>query len=171
MRSEQKVGNVSKSDTIISNLLIKIIRLFEMDLTLQDRRLLTALKQDGRASITRLAQTLGQSRATVQARLDRLTQSGVIQRFTIEVDAAAAADADMIRAVMMIELEGVMTRSVTRLLKQMPAIVSLHSTNGTWDLVAQIETVNLPEFDRVLREIREIKGVLNSETSLLLNAI
>ena len=77
----------------------------------------------------------------------------------------------MIRAVMMIELEGVMTRSVTRLLKQMPAIVSLHSTNGTWDLVAQIETVNLPEFDRVLREIREIKGVLNSETSLLLNAV
>ena len=48
---------------------------------------------------------------------------------------------------------------------------SLHSTNGTWDLVAQIETVNLPEFDRVLREIREIKGVLNSETSLLLNAV
>ena len=140
-----------------------------MDLTLQDRKLVAALKQDGRASITRLAQTLGQSRATVQARLDRLIGSGVIQRFTIDVD--ASADADMIRAVMMIELEGVLTRSVTRKLKLMPAIVSLHSTNGTWDLVAQIETVNLPEFDRVLREIREIKGVLNSETSLLLNAV
>ena len=140
-----------------------------MDLSSQDRKLVAALKLDGRASITRLAQILGQSRATVQARLDRLTSSGVIQRFTIDVD--AAADADMIRAVMMIELEGVMTRSVTRLLKQMPAIVALHSTNGTWDLVAQIETVNLPEFDRVLREIREIKGVLNSETSLLLNAV
>ena len=140
-----------------------------MDLSSQDRKLVAALKLDGRASITRLAQILGQSRATVQARLDRLTGSGVIQRFTIDVD--AAADADMIRAVMMIELEGVMTRSVTRLLKQMPAIVALHSTNGTWDLVAQIETVNLPEFDRVLREIREIKGVLNSETSLLLNAV
>ena len=140
-----------------------------MDLTLQDRKLVAALKQDGRASITRLAQTLGQSRATVQARLDRLIGSGVIQRFTIDVD--ASADTDMIRAVMMIELEGVLTRSVTRKLKLMPAIVSLHSTNGTWDLVAQIETVNLPEFDRVLREIREIKGVLNSETSLLLNAV
>ena len=140
-----------------------------MDLTLQDRKLLAALKQDSRASITSLAQALGQSRATVQARLDRLIHSGVIQRFTIDVD--AAADADMIRAVMMIELEGVLTRSVIRTLKSMPAIVSLHSTNGTWDLVAQIETVNLPEFDRVLREIREIKGVLNSETSLLLNAV
>lgn len=140
-----------------------------MDLSLQDRKLLAALKLDGRASITRLAQTLGQSRATVQARLDRLMNTGAIRRFTVDID--AAADADMIRAVMMIELEGVLTRSVTRKLKLMPAIVSLHSTNGTWDLVAQIETVNLPEFDQVLREIREIKGVLNSETSLLLNAV
>lgn len=140
-----------------------------MDLSLQDRKLLAALKLDGRASITHLAQTLGQSRATVQARLDRLMNTGVIRRFTVDID--AAADADMIRAAMMIELEGVLTRSVIRKLKLMPAIVSLHSTNGTWDLVAQIETVNLPEFDRVLREIREIKGVLNSETSLLLNAV
>ena len=106
-----------------------------MDLTLQDRKLLAALKQDSRASITGLAQALGQSRATVQARLDRLIHSGVIQRFTIDVD--AAADADMIRAVMMIELEGVLTRSVIRTLKSMPAIVSLHSTNGTWDLVVR----------------------------------
>ncbi|MEP0941491.1 MAG: Lrp/AsnC family transcriptional regulator [Rhizobiaceae bacterium] len=139
------------------------------ELTLQDRRLLAALKRDGRASITNLAHSLGQSRATVQARLDRLIASGTIQRFTIDVD--AAVDADLIRAVMMIELEGVMTRSVTQRLKKMETITSLHSTNGTWDLVAQIETVNLPEFDRTLREIREIKGVLNSETSLLLNAI
>lgn len=140
-----------------------------IDLTQQDRRLLATLKLDGRASITRLAQLLGQSRATVQARMDRLVTSGVIQRFTIELN--PTLDVEMIRAVMMIELEGVMTRSVTRILQSMDAITNLHSTNGTWDLVAHIETQNLPEFDRVLREVREIKGVLNSETSLLLNTI
>ena len=51
----------------------------------------------------------------------------------------------------------------------MDAIVALHTTNGTWDLVAHVETKNLPEFDQILRKVREIKGVLNSETSLLLN--
>ncbi len=130
---------------------------------------MAALKQDGRASITRLAQMLGQSRATVQARLDRLVQSGAIERFTIDLN--PALDVELIRAVTMIELEGILTRSVTRTLKRMDAVMSLHSTNGTWDLVAHIETANLPEFDRVLREIREIKGVLNSETSLLLNSV
>ncbi len=140
-----------------------------IDLNQQDRRLLAALKQDGRASVTRLAQIVGQSRATVQARMDRLVATGAIERFTI--DLSPTLDVEMIRAVMMIELEGVMTRSVTRTLQRMEAITTLHSTNGTWDLVAHIETSNLPEFDRVLREVREIKGVLNSETSLLLNSV
>ena len=138
-----------------------------MDLDQSDRSLLASLKRDGRASITKLALDLGLSRATVQARLSKLVNTGVIQRFTIELD--PALDVDVIRAVMMIELEGTMTRSVTRTLKHMDAIVALHTTNGTWDLVAHVETKNLPEFDQILRKVREIKGVLNSETSLLLN--
>lgn len=137
------------------------------ELSATDRRLLTALKRDGRASVTTLAGLLGVSRATVQARMDRLVRAGVIQRFTIELD--TTVEMDVIRAVMMIEIEGTLTRQVTNALKRLPEIVSLHTTNGTWDFVAQVETANLPEFDRVLREVREIKGVLNSETSLLLN--
>ncbi|MGI9364644.1 MAG: Lrp/AsnC family transcriptional regulator [Rhizobiaceae bacterium] len=138
-----------------------------MELDHADRKLLASLKRDGRASVTKLAIHLGLSRATVKARLEKLVKSGVIERFTIQLD--PALDMDIIRAVMMIELEGTMTRSVTRTLKHMDAIVALHTTNGTWDLVAHIETSNLPEFDQALRKVREIKGVLNSETSLLLN--
>lgn len=137
------------------------------DLSSTDRRLIYALKQDGRASVTTLAGLLRVSRATVQARMERLIKAGVIQRFTIEVD--ASAEVEVVRAVMMIELEGTLARSVTGSLNRLSEIVSLHTTNGTWDLVAHIETSGLPEFDRVLREVREIKGVLNSETSLLLN--
>ncbi|WP_246116196.1 Lrp/AsnC ligand binding domain-containing protein [Denitromonas halophila] len=47
----------------------------------------------------------------------------------------------------------------------------LHTTSGTWDLIAEIQTVSLSEFDRVLREVRMIDGVLNSETSLLLSSV
>lgn len=70
---------------------------------------------------------------------------------------------------MLIQLQGTMSRAVTRALNAMPAIVSLHSTNGTWDLVAQIETATLPDFDKTLRAVREVPGVLNSETCLLLD--
>ena len=132
-----------------------------------DQRLLAALMRDGRATVTTLAGKLGVSRATIQTRLDRLIRNRIIERFTIVVDETAGLE--LIRAVMMIEVEGTLARPVTRALKGLSQIVTLHTTNGTWDLVAQIETSTLPEFDRVLREIREIKGVLNSETSILLN--
>jgi DNA-binding Lrp family transcriptional regulator len=138
-----------------------------LELTQTDRALIGALKRDGRASITTLAGLLNVSRATVQARLERLIAARVIQRFTIEID--TAAELEVIRAVMMIELEGALAKPVIRTLQRLPEIVSLYTTNGTWDLVANIETHNLQQFDRVLREVREIKGVLNSETSILLN--
>lgn len=137
------------------------------DLSALDRRLIGVLQKDGRASVTTLAGMLQVSRATIQARMERLITTGVIQRFTIDLDPGSAPD--VIRAVMMVELQGNLARSITRTLRKMPEIVSLYSTNGTWDLVGQIEVANLPEFDRVLREVREISGVLNSETSILLN--
>ena len=137
------------------------------DLTASNRKLLAALKRDGRASITTLASLLGLSRATVQARMERLIAGGIIQRFTIEVD--SAVERDIIRAVMMIELQGSMSRSVIAALRNIPEIAALHTTNGNWDLIARIETTSLADFDRVLRRVREIKGILNSETNILLN--
>lgn len=137
------------------------------DLTATDRKLLVLLKQNARASVTTIAQQLSVSRATVQTSLERLIGSKVIQRFTIEVDPAAGVD--LIRAVMTIEVQGNLTSSIVKALKNMPEIVSLHSTNGAWDLVAQIETSSLREFDGLLRRTREIAGILNSETSLLLD--
>jgi len=73
-----------------------------------------------------------------------------------------------VRAVMMIELQGPKARGVVARLRRMRQVSELYSTNGAWDLVARIETGSLVEFDRVLGDIREIQGVLNSETCLLL---
>ena len=116
---------------------------------------------------TTIAAKMGVARATVQTRMERLQREGTIQRFTIDV--SASAQTDTVRAVMLIELEGNMSRKVIASLRRNTGVTELHTTNGTWDLVAQIETTSLAEFDRILREIREVQGVLNSETCLLLN--
>ena len=137
------------------------------DLDQTDRNLIAHLKLDGRASVTRLAGLLGVSRATVQSRMERLVAQGTIRRFTVELDAKGADD--LIHAVMMIEIEGDKETRVNRQLRRMAEITSLHTTNGAWDLVAQIECPGLPEFDQVLRKIRNVPGVLNSETCLLLD--
>jgi len=76
-----------------------------------------------------------------------------------------------IRAISFIEVVGRSTDSVIRRLRGMPEIISLHSTNGGWDLVAEIGAPGLGEFDRILGAIRSTEGVVNSETSLLLSSV
>ena len=134
-----------------------------------DRRLLAILRTDGRASISKLAEALKISRGTVQNRIDRLTADGVIAGFTVRI--AAAEDPHAVRAVMLIEITGQKTVAVVKTLRGIPEIRALHTTNGAWDLVAEIETENLAEFDRVLRYVRALEGVSKSETSLLLTTI
>jgi len=82
-----------------------------------------------------------------------------------------ADDPDLIRAIGFIEIEGRSTDHVIRQLRGFPEVVSLHTTNGGWDLVAELRTSSLGEFDRVLARIRSVEGVVNSETSLLLSSV
>lgn len=138
-------------------------------LTELDRRLLAVLREDGRAPVAEIARRLGISRATVTSRMDRLVAQGVIVGFTVR--AREDAVAGEVRAVTLIEVEGRSTDAVIRRLRGFTEIDALHSTNGGWDLVAELRTRDLMEFDRLLGRIRSIDGVVNSETSLLLSSV
>ena len=133
-----------------------------------DRELIVILRKDGRASISKLAQILDVSRGTVQNRLDRLVATGAILGFTIR--AHQNLEVGTVRAIMMIEVTGKSTSQVIQNLRGIPELFKLHTTNGAWDLIAEIQTSSLGEFDQVLRVVRMIPGVLNSETSILLSS-
>lgn len=134
-----------------------------------DRRIIAHLRVDGRASLSKLAAALGVARGTVNNRLERLVGTGTLLGFTARV--RDDYDERTVRAVMMIEVVGRSTTQVIRRLRGVPEISSLHTTNGNWDLVADIRAASLSDFDRVLREVRMIDGVSNSETSLLLSSV
>ncbi|MEW9614896.1 Lrp/AsnC family transcriptional regulator [Shinella sp. S4-D37] len=134
-----------------------------------DRKLLALLRKDGRASLSALAQALAVSRGTVQNRIERLTRDGVIAGFSVRV--TQADDPHAVRAVMMIEITGQKTLAVIQALRGLPEVHALHTTNGAWDLVAEIHADNLVEFERVLRGVRAMDGVSKSETSLLLTTL
>ncbi|OAP39874.1 AsnC family transcriptional regulator [Sinorhizobium glycinis] len=134
-----------------------------------DRRIIAHLRVDGRASLSKLSDALGVARGTVQNRLDRLMETGTLLGFTVRV--REDYDVNTVHAVMMIEVVGKSTTQVIRRLRGIPEIHTLHTTNGNWDLVANIRAANLSEFDRILREVRMIDGVANSETSLLLSSV
>ncbi|TLG78194.1 Lrp/AsnC family transcriptional regulator [Methylocystis sp. B8] len=131
-----------------------------------DHRLIALLRTDARASLSQLAKALGVSRGTVQNRLDKLIAADVILGFTVRLKNAATPD--RIRAIMMVEVSGKNSRRVAHELRGLPQIHALFSTNGPFDLIAEIECANLEEFDRLLSSVRTIEGIARSETSLLL---
>ena len=131
-----------------------------------DRRLIALLRDNARTPTAALAKTLRVSRGTVQNRIDRLQSSGTLLGFTIRVD--DADDARRVRAITSIGIEGHRTTAVLTALRRIGAVRAAHSTNGRWDLVAELETPDLAAFSDALDEIRAIEGIAATETSLLL---
>ena len=132
-----------------------------------DQTLIRLLRDDARASISSLAETCNVSRGTVQNRIGRMVNRGTIQGFTIRQPVEVRTGT--VRAVTMLEVGGGRLTHVVRALRGMPEVAEVHTTNGRWDLVVELAAEDLPAFDAVLRRIRAVDGVSNSETSLKLS--
>ena len=139
-----------------------------MELDHKDRKLIALLRQNARLPISSLAMHLEVSRATVQNRINRLTGSGVIQGFSVRLK--TDADTQRIRAITLIQARARQTKEVINILAGLPHIHALHSTNGSWDIIAELSTENLEEFDGALNFIQNIDGIAKTETSLLLTS-
>jgi DNA-binding Lrp family transcriptional regulator len=139
--------------------------MIDMDET--DRRLLAGLRRDGRASVSDLAADLGVTRATVRARMERLSQAGEIRGFTVVTRGDIAQSP--VRALTMLGIEGPGMDRIRRQLSGRREVQAVHSTNGKWDLIVELGTDTLEALDAALRDIRRLDGVSTSETSLLLS--
>ena len=132
-----------------------------------DRQLLALLRDNARISVIALAKKLHVSRGTVQNRIDKLENSGIIVGYTVRLK--PEAELHRIRAWMNIAVEGNNAVSILQALRGEPNVHTLHTTNGRWDVIAEIRADNLEAFNTVLGRIRLIPGIANSETSILLS--
>jgi DNA-binding Lrp family transcriptional regulator len=132
-----------------------------------DRKLLSLLREDARVPVASLAKTLKVARGTVQNRLARMESDGTIVGYTVKLK--PEVEEQSIRALMTVVVEGNRTDEVLRALRGDPAVCALHTTNGRWDIVAELRADSLEAVDRVLGRIRLIDGISNTETSLLLS--
>ena len=131
-----------------------------------DHRLIALLRQDARLSVAALAARLGVSRGTVTNRLRKLEDTQVVVGYTVRL--RPDAEPDRIRAWMGVLVDGNQTRAVVASLLGEPGVEALHDTNGRWDLLAELRAESMAELSRVLDRVRLIKGIANTETSILL---
>ena len=132
-----------------------------------DKRLIAHLRQNGRASISDIAATLNITRTTARTRLEKLTDGGEIVGYTVLTRSDVATHP--VRGLMMLAIVGRHTEKIARILGKIPEVQAIHSTNGVWDLILEVGTETLEQFDKVLTEIRRNEAITRSETNLLLS--
>ena len=132
-----------------------------------DQHLLSLLRDNARTPVATLAKVLRVSRGTVQNRLNRMEADGTVVGYTVRLK--PQVEKHRIRALMTVAVEGNRIDALLVALRGDPAVCGLHTTNGRWDIVAELQADSLEAFDRVLGRIRLLDGVANTETSLLLS--
>ena len=134
----------------------------------KDQGLLAMLRADARTPVVEMAKRLGVSRATVQNRMRRLEENGVILGYTIAMGPTVETPA--VRAHMCIRAESASEASVIASLRGNPQVTAVHHTTGRWDLIAEIQTDTLSAFNKIVGSLRLIDGVTATETNLLLDS-
>ena len=131
-----------------------------------DTQLISMLRKDARLPAATLAVKLGVSRGTVSNRLRKLEDEQVIVGYTLLL--RPDAEPHLIRAWMHVLVEVNQTRAVIASLLGEPGVEALHDTNGRWDLLAELRAESNPHLSALLERVRLIKGIANTETSILL---
>ena len=138
-----------------------------MRITPADELLLSVLREDARAATADIARKLGLSRTTVQNRIARLEQQGVIRGYTVRVD--DELERDRIRAHILITLRPKQMNAVVKSLQAMHEVRVLYSISGGHDLIALAITASVGEMDVLTDRIGAIDGVERTNSSIILS--
>lgn len=133
----------------------------------KDDELLGLLKLNAREPVASLARKLGVSRSTVQDRLKRLEDSGVIAGYAVKLGSAAKVPG--MSAFVTLGVEPRQQIEVARIISTYSQVETLHTVSGKFDLVAVVKTPTSEDMDKLIDKIGMLKGVNDIETAVMLS--
>jgi DNA-binding Lrp family transcriptional regulator len=136
-------------------------------MTEKDNDLLGLLKLNAREPVASLARKLGVSRTTVQDRLKRLEETGIIGGYAVKLGKAAKVPG--FAALVTLGVEPRQQIEVARTISTYPQVETLHTVSGKFDLVAMVRTPTSEDMDRLIDKIGMLKGVNDIETAVILS--
>ena len=128
------------------------------------KRIIEILQEDGRASYATIAKTVGLSEAAARARVQKLLDAEVMQVVAV-TDPTQVGFAR--QAMVGIRTEGDLMAVGDRL-AELPEVDYVVTTAGSFDLLVEVVCEDDPHLLAVLRAIREVDGVVSSETFVYL---
>jgi DNA-binding Lrp family transcriptional regulator len=132
-----------------------------------DARLLRELDAAPRAGVLELSRRLGVARGTVQARLDRLVERGIIASFAPTLDPVALGYS--VTAFATLEISQGRGRVVLDHLREIPEVLEVHTITGTGDMLCRVVARSNADLQRVLDRVTEYPEIVRTSTVIALS--
>ncbi|MFD1827173.1 Lrp/AsnC family transcriptional regulator [Mumia zhuanghuii] len=132
-----------------------------------DAEIIGRLTRNARAGVVELAAALGVARNTVQARLKRLEDTGVVRGFRPDIDLEAIGVP--VQAFVDIELDQRRMAHVVQEVAQIPEVLEIITQAGREDLRVRVAAVTHAELQEVVVRIIDTPGVRHTTSTLAIS--
>jgi len=128
------------------------------DLDEIDSAILEILRKNSRTSFLEMSRITGISDATIQFRVKRMKERGIIERFTIAVNPAASGYE--VTAIMLVQIDADKHDNVKSSLSRLPEVSEVYSVLGEYDLFIKVWSNSLEELNEIINDkIHSIEGI------------
>jgi DNA-binding Lrp family transcriptional regulator len=129
-----------------------------------DREILSILRRDARTPYTEIASSVGTSEGTVRNRVDRMTEDGVIERFTVTTRTGNIKAMIEVRVAVDVD-----TRTVTDKMAEWEEVDFVWQVSGEEDIVLIVDAADTQGVNELITQAREMDEVVRTKTRLILD--
>ena len=132
-----------------------------------DERIMELLEEDARMTYVEIGKMVGLSEGAVRNRIQSLTSTGVIKRFTIEKSTSHG-----VSAVTMLAVDpSTPTYKVSKSVSELEGVERVYEVTGEYDILLVSSSVNIDGINQCIEDIRKIEGVEKTNTIIVLRTI
>lgn len=113
-----------------------------------DWQILSLLQEDGRRSISEIAKQLDRSRSNISEHLERLQDSGILKRFSIEIDLEKLGFG--VTASVRLQASSANHRKIINALCELPEVIECHVLTGTELVIMRVGAKDMPHLRSIV---------------------
>jgi len=138
-----------------------------------DRKILTALQANARASLQEIGNAVGLSSSPCWERIRKMEAAGVIEGYTVRLNAQALGLADTVLVQLTLDSHTDNTlEKFGETLAAIPEVIEAYLVSGEYDYLLRVAVKDTRDYERLLREkLYKIKGIRHSKSSFVLRTL
>lgn len=137
-----------------------------MSLDILDLKIVKCLTEDARCTYRSIAEEAGVSEATIKNRIDRLTDEGIIKKFTIIMDYHKLGRA--IKAFIGLKVQPSKLQEIVEHIQRNSDVHVLYRTSGDVDLLIEVIFEQMEDLNKFLETELALEGVLGTVVTIVI---